>query len=414
MGTPLAFETTFARSNPRLAKLTLGMLLLCALGLGGIGPLSHHSAVLSMLSLVAGVVGGANFLLGLRRLNVPARDEVRIDAEGVRLGAELIPRAAIRAAYFVPQTGSASACVALIGEGEAQIGRIDVADHEQADRVLFALGRAPAQRTAPFGVVVPWNTWSARALLLTMVGGLALFTLSLPLHMIWLGVIGMAAAIAAPIYFVNATVHVGADGLLIVHRLGKRFVPWAEVESVDPYVRGVAVKTRNEVGKVGKVGEVLEIPTTSRFQLYYEYEKAAQAAFVTRAREALEAYRRGDLVDAAALLSRRGRPVDEWIRALLDRGGDFRAAPVPDDRLWQVVESATATPTARAGAAAVLARSTEEQGRARLRIAAEACASPRLRVVLDKAASGAPEDEVHAALAEVEDEAEAEARAAAG
>lgn len=400
MGPPLTLETTFARREPRLAKLTLALNLLWVLALLGVAPASGYSGLLAATLSAVFVASGLGAWLAFRKLDAPVPGEVRVDADGVRLGPELVPRAAIRAAYFVPRAGGASGFVALLGEGE--LGRIDVVDHAQADRVLAALDRAPSQRTAPFGVVAPARSSSALALLAAMIGGLALFAVSLPLHLTWLGALAMMAAIAAPIVFVNATVHVGADGLLLSHRLGERFLPWAEVESIDPYPRGVVVKTR---------AEALHIPITSHFRLYHDHEREAQGALITRARDALAAHRRGDPVDTAARLSRRGRPLGEWIRGLLDRDGDFRSAPVPEDRLWQVVESSTATPTARAGAAAVLMRGAEEQGRARLRIAADACASPRLRVVLDKAASGAPEEEVHAALAEVEDEAEAEEEA---
>lgn len=65
-----------------------------------------------------------------------------------------------------------------------------------------------------------------------------------------------------------------------------------------------------------------------------------------------------------------------------------------------MVESPAAEVTARAGAAAVLEQEATEDDRARLRIAADACAEPRLRVVLDKAATG---EDAMDALGDIDD-----------
>ena len=56
-----------------------------------------------------------------------------------------------------------------------------------------------------------------------------------------------------------------------------------------------------------------------------------------------------------------------------------------------------------------LAREASSDDRARLRVAAETCAEPRLRVVLDKAGGGAADNDLLTALDDVEDERAAEA-----
>lgn len=70
--------------------------------------------------------------------------------------------------------------------------------------------------------------------------------------------------------------------------------------------------------------------------------------------------------------------------------------------------SASPTPAERrVGAAPALSGADDDDTRERLRVAADTCASPRLRVALDVIAAAAPDDEaIEAALAE-----EADARA---
>ena len=65
---------------------------------------------------------------------------------------------------------------------------------------------------------------------------------------------------------------------------------------------------------------------------------------------------------------------------------------VPVEVLWRVVEDPTAATTARAGAAFALRSTLDDDGKARLRIVADACAAPKLRVALDELATG--EDDV--------------------
>lgn len=187
-------------------------------------------------------------------------------------------------------------------------------------------------------------------------------------------------------------IHVGADGLLVATRIAPTFVPWSEVLAVEPYPRGVMVRRRS--------GDLV-IPLMAG-NFVTDKDRANQKALLTRASEALEAYRRGEEPEVAVRVARGVRPHAEWMRDLFDREGTFRTAPLLDDQLWSVVESPNADPTARAGAAAVLARTAGEAERARLRIAAEGCTAPQLRIVLERTAEGASTSEVEEALVAVE------------
>jgi hypothetical protein len=72
--------------------------------------------------------------------------------------------------------------------------------------------------------------------------------------------------------------------------------------------------------------------------------------------------------------------------------GDYRAGAVSRDGLWSAVESPATHANARAAAARALARSGTDDERARLRVAADRCADPQVRVVLTAIATGRDED----------------------
>ncbi|HZU83716.1 MAG TPA: hypothetical protein VE987_12400, partial [Polyangiaceae bacterium] len=86
------------------------------------------------------------------------------------------------------------------------------------------------------------------------------------------------------------------------------------------------------------------------------------------------------------------------------------SAALPSERLWRVVEDSSADRTARAGAALALTRSLDDTGRERLRVAAESCAEPRLRVALSTfatpAGARASDEELAATIDAIEREGE--------
>jgi len=317
----------------------------------------------------------------------------RADDAGVRCGDALVPRDAIGSGYFVPATQRSSAHVKLEAKGGGSLARIDVPNATVAASLLDALCLGPREQSMKLVGVAPLRSRAGSMLALGLLGGLAIVTVGLLLHATWLTVIGGALALAAPIAFTACDIHVGADGLLVRYRVGSRFVSWDDVESIEPTDVGARVRMRSGA---------LELPISARGKLYYDYERQIRAALIERARAALDAYRQGSEVGPAARLARRGRSRDAWVTALFDVGGDFRQAPLDESQLWRVVENPTAAPTARAAAAAVLARTAPSEKR--LRVAADACASPRLRVVLEKAASGAEAAAIEDALAEVDDD----------
>jgi hypothetical protein len=179
---------------------------------------------------------------------------------------------------------------------------------------------------------------------------------------------------------VPARIVVGADGVLVTYA---GFVPYGDVTSIERD-GAVTVVKRSSGGDVRLVSAL------------------HADALAERLREGLEAFRRGESAgDIAALVAQQGRSAIEWVRGLasLLKGGDYRTANVTPDALWRIAEDPAAHASARAGAAAALRPSLDDQGRARLRVAAEASASPHVRVALETvAAEGTTDDDLARAL----------------
>ena len=69
-------------------------------------------------------------------------------------------------------------------------------------------------------------------------------------------------------------------------------------------------------------------------------------------------------------------------------GADYRMAAMTREQLWALVEGPEIEASARKAAAVALATSNDGSERARLRVAAEHCAEPQVRVALEEIARG--------------------------
>lgn len=391
----MKLRTSYGVSDSRRAWLAILGLIGGPFAIGGFAGLVKLSLVGAAVGMLASIVAMAIGGFALVRGRSPKTGDVEVSKAGVSVdGAPRIPRERIASATFTPAVGSRPTSVRFVGRNDAELGWIAVPDHAEASRVLGELGLGPEQTSAQFYALARRGSpsfWAFMGVILVALGMAVVAALTA------IPAIGFAAilpVLAGSAYLMPARIAVGADGLLYRMRLGSRFFPWSEVESLSPTGRGVAV--------VLKSGERCEIPTAGRAEMR-EYELLAQASLLARAAEARDAFHRGVVPDAGARVARLGRTKEKWVAALRDREGSFRDAPLRTDDLWKVLESPAASATARAGAAAVIATEATEEDRARLRIAADVCAEPRLRVVLDKAAAGA---DVFEALGDVEDDEE--------
>jgi siroheme synthase (precorrin-2 oxidase/ferrochelatase) len=74
-------------------------------------------------------------------------------------------------------------------------------------------------------------------------------------------------------------------------------------------------------------------------------------------------------------------------------GAHYRVATLTRERLWALVEGPEIAALARKAAAEALVQSSDEPERARLRVAAERCAEPEVRIALRAMAEEAEEAE---------------------
>jgi hypothetical protein len=193
------------------------------------------------------------------------------------------------------------------------------------------------------------------------------------------------------------TITIGQDGILIEGFPRKRFLPYANVVSLEregrENWRGQAMVSRGFWVRLDSGEELLVDTTRERmrdhmFQGDHLFDAAVEAH--ARARNAQPR--------AADVLARGGRPMKEWLEQLGGaREARYRVAAIPDEELARVLANPNAEKTARAGAAICLARAGEET-RVQVRVAVEDIAEPDVRA----AALAALEDDENALAAALE------------
>jgi hypothetical protein len=277
-------------------------------------------------------------------------------------------------------------------------------DNEQEGLALLAAmrldpGRSVAQYTASHG------TRRGSLLRGALFLGMAVVGLGLLMHFarVWsrfsVRVVMMGILFAIVFFAINSGVRVaiGADGVRLRRLLKRsRFVPFSAIRSIESDGRDIRILLRD--------GEAIcfHFPAAKGWQPLLHKEQAEHSvALVARIRERL-GQAPGERPTLA--LARAGRPVGEWLRAITARGeAPFRAQEIPDDELWAIVEDTSSTATARAGAAVVLRERLDDEGRARLRVAADACALPPLGQALRVVASEADEESLEGSLEALQD-----------
>ena len=397
MRTPFELETWVNVAPGALRAKVLGGMM-AGSALLAAGPLLERSllpppwsfaAIGLGMGLLAGVPAYFGHLAGKYQL---AR--VRIDDDSVRLGDHTLPRGIIRSAYFAPAAGNTRAGVRLLDASNRVLATVAAADAASSEPILEALDLGARAHTARFYALAPRGSASWFTAMAMFAAGMALIIGGSAVHPMLL-VAGIVTLVAGSMLFLRSSLHIGADGALLASRIGPRFIPWSEVVRIEPSSNGITFQLQRGA---------FTIPLASRRRMN-AYEQQLQAATLARARAALQAFQSGARPNAEARVARRGRSVADWTRDLFDRDGDFRQAPIHDDDMWRVVESPAADASARAGAAAVLARGGDQGARRRLRVAAEGCTEPKLRVVLEKAAEGVEAQDLEEALGEIGEEA---------
>jgi hypothetical protein len=256
---------------------------------------------------------------------------------------------------------------------------------------------APEQRAITFrlGVLGTGGTRAIRIFVAMLVGPVAaalvvLFVATVFLSSLsplgWLLLAGFTALSCMALWslvrpLVTTTLSIGTDGV-VVRRLGRRrFVPRASLDAVEA--------RDGEVVLARVKGDPLRVRTSGQPEADAVVLRIREAIASPEARGAPELDR----------LDRRGRAVSAWLRdlrALAAGPGGYRDASLDLRALLDVVEDGGAPPEHRIAAAAALSGAPDEQAffRARVRVAAQACADTRLREAIERAGEGDLEEDL--------------------
>jgi hypothetical protein len=190
--------------------------------------------------------------------------------------------------------------------------------------------------------------------------------------------------------FGPARLVIGADGVILHQGFRDRFLPYERIAAVHTTAEYVDFRLTDETLVRAKARHLTR-------EQHLEVE--------ARIGHAMEAWKEGAAeASALARLDRNGRSSQAWREALtglLNRDDGYREARVTREQLLAALGNASAPAERRLGAALALNASADPEVKARVRVAAEACANKRLRIALEKVAEGKADDEaVEEAIAE--------------
>lgn len=332
---------------------------------------------------------------------------VRADTTGVVLGDRTIARADIEDARVIPRPGGASV---RLGVRRGTDVEIDLPDIPTARELLRALRLDPAHASASFKIASSMFSGGIYlALIPLMLVGIVATTAyvgrRLGLAALPVGFAGIAGLLG--FLFSNATLKIGAEGILVSWMHRRRFIPYGDVDQVwiheQPVGRGGVTSFVKLTGPRGEV----DIPGGSR-----EFaETIAERIRDARRRSA------GSEGAPGGALDRAGRDARAWIDHLKRVGtgaaADARRAAVPIERLLDVLDDPQQPPRMRIAAAIAASGSGDADARTRILEVASTAASPKFRVALEAAADPERDAELEQLVAEEEEEEAAKARMSA-
>ncbi len=257
-------------------------------------------------------------------------------------------------------------------EGDALLASLGFGARRRAARVPIGAPSAAMSRAffAPFSMLMALVGASlVLGALFAMVGpGAWAFAVMPALFAIG----AFAASIALARATLGSTIVLGDDGVWVRRGVATRYVPFSD--ELEPAARGRKVFLgATELCTASGVVEANEL-----------VRQIAHRRDATRAHA-----RTGDAVLADAL-DRGKNGVREWAEQVkrVAAAMTYRDRAITDEALVAVIEDARAPADRRAAAALALGTRSGDEGKTRVRVAAEACAHPKLRVSLETAADG--------------------------
>ena len=286
----------------------------------------------------------------------PRKDAQRIvaDAGGITVdGAALMNRADIVNAYAdeLPDDDGRYG-VHLHGRFLRRRCAIFVDSHEKAAALVAALQREPKASVAHFRALPPWAKHLRWLVVLLTASPWVLINVIRLVPAWGIGaIIALYAVILVPT-LLPQTVDVGEDGVFLRWLGNKRFIPFSAIEIVSGTKLGVDLFLRGEAS--------VEILLTNKAGAADTQVKA----MIARIKEGIAAHAGLSRADEEAFLARSGRDLETWMKEMRALGAGemsgYRAAAIPRERLWAVVENPAADPSAREGAALALSATLEE------------------------------------------------------
>jgi hypothetical protein len=339
------------------------------------------------LVLALGTVAATLVLLGakgfLRR--VPASAE----AIGIRVGGRVVARKGPIESAWV-ETACETVVVHLDGGFRSSV-ELETNNEGEAAAVLAALF---GDSGPPLSDFVSTSRWLPAAVGVVLGQLIARALIGHAAAHERLGILVLSLLLVALLFYGRARVTVGADGILLSGAFRRRFIPFNEVESA----------TAEDDG--GQSSCTVVIRTRKHGSIARRMKAGAAQAAVGRIERSL-AVRDENPAPHRLSLRREGADARTWLSRLrsLARSEPYRAVSAPGESLWRLIDDPGAAETERAAAAVVIGAAANGEERRRLRQVAARVASPRVRVAIECAASGAVDDELVAAIAPIEDSA---------
>jgi hypothetical protein len=262
------------------------------------------------------------------------------------------------------------AVVRIVAHGELA-AELTFADRTTAAALVDAM---PVPLTTPITLVAR-GTGTKQGILAIYAG----FVIAAALYFVWRVPYPLGLLLALPgavMALTPARITAAADGLKIRWLWSHGFVPFTAIEAMT--ASGSLVTVRLQGGRVLHLGmrDARVDPTGGATA------RALEQRLLALRNAALS------VPLSARMLAARGTgETSDWLARLRSlSAGSYRQAAVTVNDLWAVVRDATAEESARVGAAAALRSSLSPREVTDLRALGEACASPRLRVALQRVA----------------------------
>lgn len=411
---PKTLTLALVRRNPWFLGLA-ALPLLTAIAFLVVGIYSAQWLFLMLIPhslILAGALGAMLWIRNPRPREIEGA--VSVSEEGVHINKMLaLPREQIKAGFVVPRPDKRP-IVRIEKKGLPPATEIRVENEDEGREVLRRLGLDATQTIASF--VLPSRLFVddkfQKQYLAIFSGAIVLSAVVpwfIPLHVGITPIFIMLASMsfAATALLTRTHLRIGADGIVIKWFRTERFIPHDEIASIESYEETRFQRRRWAGVRVHlQSGEIITLPIASAGDVGGPRVRLVKH----RLEQAHADHQRGVRASAEARLMRGERPMLAWVRELRRAGAgaaaNHRIAPMPTDRLLELVEDPHADPVMRANAAVALGANTESREiQTRLRVAARATAAPRLRVALEKAVDVDDEAALAEALAEVEGEA---------